>query len=81
MNPVAGRDWRERLARPGIDFVVVTRELGDGASPTYGEFVPLAAWLSVRPEDFRREYADEFARVYSTATGRACMRKEGRSAR
>jgi hypothetical protein len=77
MNPVAGRDWRARLEQPEVDFVIVTRELGDPASPSFGEFPPLDRWLSVRPESFERVYSDSMARVYATATGRACQGAEG----
>lgn len=72
MHPVAGRDWRPRLEGPEIDFVVVTRELGDPASASFGEFPPLDAWLAVRPDSFERVYADAMARVYATAAGSAC---------
>jgi hypothetical protein len=72
MHPVSARDWRTRLERPEIDFVVVMRELGDPASASFGEFPPLDAWLTVRPESFERVYTDAMARVYATAAGRAC---------
>jgi len=77
MHPVAAADWRKRLAGPEVDHVVVTREFGDPASSSFGEFPPLDRWLAVRPDDFEPVYSDSIAHVYRTATGRRCLDAAG----
>lgn len=74
VHPTAGRDWRRRIERSEIDYIVLTREMGDVASASFGQFPPLDAWLAARPERFERVYADSMAHVYLTAAGHACRR-------
>ncbi len=59
-------EWRKKIVSLQPDYIIVSRESGDRASPDYGRFPRQEAAVLTRPRAFGIVYADSFVRVYKT---------------